>query len=259
VAVWSDQKLMQIAANNVAPNSRDTRSTNAPSKISYSTYSYSEESISSSRIISESGFGILGTKIATTILQYLDFPTLFQLRAVSKGIKELISTEADTYPGLRSIDMSHYQKRMDDDLLESIADFCGSAIDTLSLKGCWTVTNKAYGIIGTKIPNLRVLNMSSVWESTDSGLASLALSSLTTLDLSNCKKITDNGILNILDSCNNITQLEVSYCKFLTDRMFNHARWQQFTRLNLHRCTAVRDNAFAIWNTLSHTKVYAHF
>jgi hypothetical protein len=247
---------MQIAQSNVAPNSRDRRSMTATSKISYC---YSEESISSQKEFR--GFGILGTKVTTKILRLLDFTTLFQLRQVCKGITDLISTEADTYPGLRSINMSAHHKKMDDVLLEGMADFCGNAINTLSLKGCWIVTNRAYEIIRTKMPNLLVLNMASVWESTDSGLSNLSKvsmfssSMITTLDLSNCKKITDAGIHIILDSCKSITHLEVSHCKFLTEKMFDHPRWRHFKRLNLQRCTAVRDNAFTIWNNAAQSTV----
>jgi F-box/leucine-rich repeat protein 7 len=261
VAVWSDPRLVQLAQNNVAPNSRERkpRSCTLPSEFRFST----EDIAAVVPDKQEPGYGILGKMITSKILGFLDFPTLYRLRRTCNGFKDLISDEAATYPGLRFIDMSSHHKKMNDTILEGMADFCGSAIDTLSLKGCWIVTNRAYEIIGTKMPNMRNLCMASVWESTDAGFTYFSkLPStfrdpimLTTLDLSNCKKITDAGILILLDACTSITHLELSYCKNLTERMFEHEGWRRFKRLNLQRCTAVRDNAFVIWNTQS--KVFA--
>lgn len=192
-------------------------------------------------------YGKLGKSITQNILKYLDFIHLYRFRQVCR---HFVDAADDIYPGLTSVDLSALHKTMDNNILESIADFCGIYIEHLSLRGCWKLTDEAYEIICSKMPNIRTLNAESVWNTTVAGIThiqSMERSKIVSINLSNCKKVTDEGIGMILDSCPLIENLELSYCKNLTGSTFQHERWRQIKVLNLLRCTAIRDPAFAMW------------
>lgn len=266
VAVWADQRLMQMMQNVTSPNSKEN---NKHSKLSgISMIPAAEETIS---IIEKEppvfGIGSLGKTVLQQVLKHLDFYTLFRFRLVSRQITELITSESEKYPGLCSLDFSRFSKTMDDNILKNVGEFCGPAIVNLSLKGCFLISDVGLHVICTKMPTLRVLNLSSVWNMTDAGLTLFDFklspltsqksleSGLTSLDLSNCRKITDTGIQSLLDSCKQLEHLELSYCKNLTAKIFEHPIWSRFKKLNLQRCTAINDAGFKIWHTSATSKM----
>jgi len=264
VAVWADQKLMQMVQNNSAPNTKESATPKKGlSRLGTTSSSFTDDTLSLSPILSDKfakGYGILGKFIMQRLLKLLDFTNLYKFRLVSRQISMMITAEPEKYPCLVDIDLSLYHKKINDNVISTMAEFCGYAIQTLSLKGCWSITDKGVQVISNRLPKLRVLSLASVWDSTDVGLSSLSMrvsaspmtssdSLLTHLDLSNCRKITDVGILSVLDSCESLQSLELSYCKNLTAKMLDHPMWPRIHKLNLQRCTAIGDAGFKQWHT----------
>merc|ERR1711860_65853 len=72
------------------------------------------------------------------------------------------------------------------------------------------------------LPQLKELNLSSCWKLTDAGLAQLGLKesttaeSLVSLDISNCKAISNSGILH-LRGCANLVRIDATNTKVKAD------------------------------------------
>ncbi|KAJ1555774.1 hypothetical protein HK405_013294 [Cladochytrium tenue] len=99
------------------------------------------------------------------------------------------------------------------------------------------------------------LNLSSVWDITDAGVASLckALKGLEEIDFSNCRKLTDAAMISVLETSsgvngsNTLFAVQASYCKNFSDAALTHPTWAIVESVNLHRCTGITDEAFAAW------------
>ena len=66
---------------------------------------------------------------------------------------------------------------------------------------------------------LTSLDLSSCWAVTDEGLHVVAATcwQLTSLDLHNCKGVTDEGVCAVVEACPQLTSLDLCACKKVTD------------------------------------------
>jgi len=84
----------------------------------------------------------------------------------------------------------------------------------------------------------------------DNGLVALSskLPNLETIDLSNCRKITNVSVISLLQNCPKLSKLSLSYCKNLSSELFSNSLiWRKVKQLNLQRCTGIFDAGFAFW------------
>ncbi|KAJ3235732.1 anaphase-promoting complex subunit Hcn1 [Chytriomyces hyalinus] len=276
VAVWSDDKLMQLAqsaADKLALSNTlqgsPKHSTSSNSRL-HSSNSQTRASVLSPMTLSASAsdcsvdfpasiqeseedsnlrvFPSLPNRIALGALEYLDVRTLMRLRAVSQTMLQYLDETA--VPAiLTTVDLSPWHKKITDAVLLQILLFCGHAVRRLILKTCWQVTDKGLQSIAQCSPQIEILNLASVWDITDTGVAALARSAsfLKALDLSNCRKLSDAAVLAVLSFARGVKMIHLSYCKNLTDAAMEHATWSGVRSLNLQRCTAVSDAGFAFW------------
>ncbi|KAG5455825.1 MAG: hypothetical protein BJ554DRAFT_4620 [Olpidium bornovanus] len=120
----------------------------------------------------------------------------------------------------------------------------------LSLRNCWSLTNRGIATLGPALPHLRFLDIQGCWDASGPGLASLRNApGLRSIDLSNCRKIDTAAILALMAGCPNIEDIRLGYCKGLTGDIFagGRATWCRVKRLNLQRCTGIWDAGFAHW------------
>ncbi|KAJ3156341.1 anaphase-promoting complex subunit Hcn1 [Geranomyces variabilis] len=254
VAVWSDDRLMQFAqiATEKSPDVASPREKLPPLKKSSSftrAKAHKVHQRAQMYSVAESrGYGILGRDLMARVLRYLDFRHRMRVRASSMHILRLL---LDPRTGLTTeVDLSPWHKRIDDKIVSDVVCFCGQTVRNLSLRNCWTVTDKGLASIAHYAGRgLETLCLASVWDVTDGGIGSMArmCQQLRNIDLSNCRKLSDAGVLGVLDACPAVEIISTSYCKILSDGVLAHPRWRTVRRLNLQRCTGIRDKGFGAW------------
>jgi hypothetical protein len=251
VAVWSDDKLM-LFAQNVVNQTQQKESRLGKSGAISQTSMYSiassvhslEDKLES---IERNGLFSLSLDNIVSIMRYLDLPSLCKFRGSNKFLNSIVNEKE--FQLLANINLSSYNKRIDDSRLGQFLAFAGSSVQALILKNCWSLTDGGLVHIIRLLPRLTKLDLSSVWELTDNGLVKIAEFApiLNWIDLSNCRKITDVGILALMQNAVNLTHVNFSYCKNLTGRMMNHITWSNLQQVNLQRCTGIHDNGFQTW------------
>ncbi|KAI9017624.1 hypothetical protein BC832DRAFT_545249 [Gaertneriomyces semiglobifer] len=252
VAVWSDDRLMQFAQSVSEKSERDLKDKHAvrqPSALRRPSYELFGNNRKCSRNVSD-GYGILGKDCMARILRFLDFKQRMRIRRCSMDILKLL---LDPIVNLTSsVDLSTWNKRVDDKVLQDVLCFCGAGLKQLNLRNCWSITDRGILTIATYAPHIRLLNLASVWEITDAALVALSqhCPNLTVVDLTNCRKITSMGLLAMLDACA-VEDLRLSYCKSLSDNVMYHPRWRSVRRVNFQRCTGVGDKGFQGWGRKS--------
>ncbi|KAJ3108550.1 hypothetical protein HDU97_000832 [Phlyctochytrium planicorne] len=250
VAVWSDDRLLKIAQSISAKDS-----SLQPSKVRVSS-TLAQDTRNRDDVAGDTdselipGFGRLTREIFARIVKRLDFKCLWRLRALNKAISQLL-LDSDLELA-NSVDLSPWHKKIDDDVVRNVMDFCGKSIRVLNLRNCWQVTDKGIQEIANYGSGLERIILASVWDITDNGLAGLAegVTNLRFIDLSNCRKLTDNGILSILSNAPTIVNMQMSYCKNLSDTAMNHTTWASLRAINMQRCTGITDAGFGEWEKL---------
>ena len=251
VAVWADDKLMAFLSkqNSIQSNLTATSTMTRRTRVDGSTEMLSP----SSPVHSQLGkLNRLGEPLIKRIFSFINLRTLMKMRLVNGTFQELLESARDGGlfdHTLEHIDLSAFNKRITNENCLTVFRFCSSRVKTLNLKNCWSLSDTFFAIIASYMSELRVLNLSSVWDLTDDGIQLLTHQTpkLQSIDLSNCKKMTDAGLREILNNCPEIKEIYISYCKNITDATFDHPRWEQITKANFQRCTAIRDSAFGKW------------
>ncbi|KAI9361587.1 hypothetical protein DFJ73DRAFT_793196 [Zopfochytrium polystomum] len=205
-----------------------------------------------------SALGGLPQGIAGRVLQYLDFRQLMRIRSAGR---EMVALLLEPALGLvKRVDLSPWHKKIDDTILTHVVSFCGANVEELCLRSCWQLTDKALDAIASNCVVLRSLNLSSVWDISDAGVANLCnglVNGLEEIDLSNCRKLTDAAMLSLLNSSRGgsghgtglggLSAVQMSFCKNFSDLSLNHPAWTLVESLNMHRCTGITDEGFASW------------
>jgi DNA repair protein RAD7 len=115
--------------------------------------------------------------------------------------------------------------------VEALAEKCGGSLTALALEGCGPLLSDAAMAAvaercGQGVGTLRQLSLNNASGLTDRTLVSLAAHTpgLTELDLSWCRKFTDEGLGHLTDRCEHLTSLRVWGCSQLTGAFLNGHR-----------------------------------
>ncbi|KAI8813706.1 hypothetical protein BJ742DRAFT_672450 [Cladochytrium replicatum] len=195
--------------------------------------------------------GPLGRRLGLRILRRLNFRSLYKLRRLSKvDLQLLLDPELQL---LSKVDISSWNKRVDDNVVCNFICFAGKNLTHLNLTNCWSVTDKSLQIIAQYAPNVESLLFASLWEITDAGVGPMSRNcpQIREIDFSNCRKLSDSAIISVLEGCRSLQSLTLSYCKNLTDAIFDHPNWVNIKHLNIQRCTAIFDPAFLHWKKVA--------
>ena len=86
------------------------------------------------------------------------------------------------------------------------------------IRGAFWMEDEDLELIAQKFPNLTSLNLSSCKKTTDDAIKALAVNcpNLITLNLKLCRKITDAGLEALAENCNKLTMLDLSNCDQIT-------------------------------------------
>ncbi|CAG8453457.1 13316_t:CDS:1 [Acaulospora colombiana] len=99
---------------------------------------------------------------------------------------------------------------------------CGPLIRILDLSEVEFVTDTTVQTIALTCPNLRRINLNKCIHISDAALDSLSVhrcaTSLLSVSLSGCRKITDAGLKMLSKSCQGLTSLNIAECCKITDR-----------------------------------------
>jgi F-box/leucine-rich repeat protein 7 len=220
--------------------------------------------------LSADRFTTLPPTILIRIMDLLDFGTLIQLIRLNRSMQAIFALDQ----ALNHVDLSTLHKKVTDDSFASLmAVMRRRRLRSLSLQQCFHLTDSGFrSLLVDNVPlqsplatptflqHFEKLDLNSCWLLTDHSLQLLGerCPHLTHLDLSNCRKITNDGMYRFLvakhGSSNGLAWLSVSYCKNLTDVTMQHLAdycRHSLTYLNLQRCTKITDAGFMGWTATS--------
>ncbi|OBT51610.1 hypothetical protein VE04_08846 [Pseudogymnoascus sp. 24MN13] len=229
---------------------------------------------------SEFSQGVLPDKVLVNVFKNLDIYHLLRLRQVSLHWQKLLSFSHELG---RNLDLSAYSRFVNDQvLIDVICPFVGNRPRTVDLSNCFHMTDEGFNtLVATCGANVQSWKMKSVWDITANSVLEMANTAkgLEEIDLSNCRKVSDNLLARIVGwvisepppgasarpgsrdgnansppvgtvvGCPKLSRLTLSYCKHVTDRSMAHlAHWSMYRfakleRLILADCTYLTDNA----------------
>lgn len=238
---------------------------------------------------SEFSQGRLSDQLLIRIFSLLDIYHLMRLRQVSLHWQRLLSF----HPAIaRHLDLSVYNRHITNKALtDYICPFVGNRPRTVDLSNCYHVTDVGFNaLVATCGSNVTAWKMKSVWDITANAVLEMANTAkdLEEVDLSNCRKVSDNLLARIVGwvvtdppagvkrptgpncapapgppvgtvvGCPKLARLTLSYCKHVTDRSMAHLAVHAHDRLqsiDLTRCTTITDNGFSHWGIYRFVKL----
>jgi Leucine Rich repeat len=246
IAPWSDDKLMQFAANLI--NNQQQKESRLGTQKSQDSLHRSTDSLQSLQLNEkQTGIFVLGPSLLAKVFKLFDLHLKFKLRRVNRAFKNIIMS--DEHEILENVDLTPWNKSITNDRFEDILSVTKHRTKFLIMKNCWHLNDVGLSHITAYTQDVVRLDLHSVWDMTDNGLYSIArhCDNLEFLDLSNCRKITSKGMLEVLKYSQSLTNLSVSYCKNLGDEMMGHTQWCCIVRLDFQRCTGISDVGFGKW------------
>lgn len=231
--------------------------------------------------------GVLPDPILILIFQYLDIFQLMRLRSVSLHWSKLLTTSPKI---CKTLDLSLYNRQVTNKILkDTIIPFAGRRPETIDISNCFHITDEGFSALSSQSgSNVHAWKMKSVWDITANAVLEMAnnAKSLEEIDLSNCRKVSDNLLARIVGwvvtepppiqqqqntrskalqqqenlahppvgtvvGCPNLKRLTLSYCKHVTDRSMAHLAVHAHARLqsiDLTRCTTITDGGFQHWS-----------
>lgn len=216
--------------------------------------------------------GTIPDKILLKVFEYLDLPQLMRLRTVSRRWRQLLYMAPNIF---QKLDLTPWNTSVTDDALIAITDFVGSRPTHINVSNCFHLTDEGFSYMVNEIGmsgKIEELKMRSIWEV--SAMAIMDLSSpsvgkhLQHIDLSNCRKVTDNVVERLIGwtdesrsqeewqeysnevGSRNLKSLSLGYCKSLTDFVMHHIAShanETLESLDLTRCTTITDAGFQSW------------
>lgn len=238
---------------------------------------------------SEFSQGIFPDKVLVNIFKNLDIYQLLRLRQVSLHWQKLLSFSHEL---ARDLDLSSYSRYVNDQVLvDVICPFVGSRPRTVNLSNCFHMTDEGFNaLVASCGANVQSWKMKSVWDITANAVLEMANTAkgLEEIDLSNCRKVSDNLLARIVGwvisepppgasaraasrngnpnsppvgtvvGCPKLSRLTLSYCKHVTDRSMAHLAVHAHSRLrsiDLTRCTTITDGGFQHWSMYRFVKL----
>ncbi|KAF4633220.1 hypothetical protein G7Y89_g4905 [Cudoniella acicularis] len=236
--------------------------------------------------------GILPDAILTSIFSYLDIYQLMRLRAVSLHWSKTLTNSPKV---CQYLDLSLYNRQVTNKvLIDVICPFVGKRAKTIDISNCFHITDEGFNALSTQCaPISRAWKMKSVWDISANAVLEMANSAkdLEEIDLSNCRKVSDNLLARIVGwvvtepstpqsanssrhksgqpsqaappvgtvvGCPKLKRLTLSYCKHVTDRSMAHLAVHAHSRLqsiDLTRCTTITDGGFQHWSIYKFTNL----
>lgn len=126
-------------------------------------------------------------------------------------------------------------------------------LEYLNLQDCQKLTDASLRYISQGLDKIRMLNLSSCANISDSGMKSLArMSSLASLNLRSCDNISDIGVGYLAEGCVGLQNLDVSFCERVTDRALIHIASGLFSlrTLSMAACKITDEGISRISKTL---------
>lgn len=163
----------------------------------------------------------------------------------------------------KELDLRPWSRDLDDKGLIAITKFVGPRPEIINISNCFHITDKSFcymineiGISGC----IRKIYMRDNWNISAMAIMDLSVAcrQLHVVDLSNCRKVTDEVIERLVESradarygCHELCDLDLSYCKLLSDKTMLHLATNTSSHLrslNLTRCTTITDNGYCFWS-----------
>ncbi|KAJ3370748.1 hypothetical protein GGF31_003770 [Allomyces arbusculus] len=245
VAVWSDPRLMKMASDVMAKVAAPIRQSAVGGRFASSesfrsasamsmTLSVSDMHTSANKLHDATAAPAAGDeehkttmldmlrceRASTRILQMLSTRDCFIVRGVCTDWFDWIQETRAVWA--THIAFEHL-KTIDDGVLALIARDCAPFIRVLNLKNCFAVTDLGFAPLLLRCTNLEELVLHNCWEVSGNsflGAGTVCLPSVTSLDLSNLRKIDDRALRKCLLMFPNLTNLNLGYCKTLGTGMF---------------------------------------
>ncbi|KAI9728313.1 MAG: hypothetical protein M1834_007717 [Cirrosporium novae-zelandiae] len=212
----------------------------------------------------------LSDEILLNIFKHLDVYQLMRLRAVSAHWSHLLNRSDKI---LHSLDLSKYNRKVTDDaLINYIIPFVGSRPRFIDISNCFHLTDEGFIALASQCgKNVTCWKMKSVWDITAVAILEMANNAkgLQHVDLSNCRKVSDNLMIRIVGyvvpnsppqksqqlpsklkvdtkakkpaeiqpapgtvmGCPGLKSLTLSYCKHVTDRFMQHLALSAASRM----------------------------
>lgn len=118
---------------------------------------------------------------------------------------------------------------------------------SISLEGCSSISGQGLKLLSESWTNLKTLNLgwcTNIEEQAFKSYLAVYLTSLTSLDLSNCSQLTDNSLISISKTCTNLISLSIQRCKLISDQSLISV-CQCLSRLvSINLNTSSRENGF---------------
>lgn len=179
------------------------------------------------------------------------------------------------------LDLSRYNRHITDaTLIDVICPFAGNRPRIIDMSNCFHVTDEGFiALVESCAQNVRIWRMKSVWDITPHAVLEMAnrAKALEEVDLSNCRKVSDNLLARVVGwavpdtappfslspkspggqranagsvGCPQLKRVALSYCKHISDRSMAHLAAHAASRLeeiDLTRCTSISDAGFHHW------------
>ncbi len=236
--------------------------------------------------------GVLPDDILIAIFSHLDIYQLMRLRSVSLHWSKILSTSPKV---CHTLDLSLYNRYVTNKvLIDIICPFVGKRPQIIDISNCFHITDEGFSVLSSQCgPNIHCWKMKSVWDISANAVLEMANASkhLEEIDLSNCRKVSDNLLARIVGwvvtepnpaqqaaqarlkpgqqnaitppvgtvvGCPELKRLTLSYCKHVTDRSMAHLAVHAHARLqsiDLTRCTTITDGGFQHWSIYKFAKL----
>ena len=215
--------------------------------------------------------GILPNAILVMIFEHLELHHLMRLRRVSLHWSKLLKDSPEL---VKTLDLTLYNRKITDDvLINRICPFVGSRPRTINISNCFHITDQGFTALATTCgASATCWKMKSVWDITAAAVLEMATRAkqLEEVDLSNCRKVSDNLLARVVGwvvqatpsnssahgirqqaawrgangtshppqpppgtvfGCPKLKKLTLSYCKHVTDRSMAHIAYHAASRL----------------------------
>ncbi|RKF53622.1 cyclic nucleotide-binding domain-containing protein [Golovinomyces cichoracearum] len=214
--------------------------------------------------------GSLPDGILIMIFSHLDIYQLMRLRQVSTRWSTLLTSS----PLLcHTLDLSLFNRHVTNTLITNfIIPFVGKRVREVDISNCYHITDEGFAALSAHCgSNIKIWKMKSVWDISANAILEMSNNSrfLEEIDLSNCRKVSDNLLARIVGwvvsepaptlpsqskhpkfaslsrrgllsqsppvgtvlGCPNLKKLTLSYCKHVTDRSMAHIAVHAHNRL----------------------------
>ncbi|CAL3972360.1 hypothetical protein PZA11_004499 [Diplocarpon coronariae] len=282
-------------STSTGPKTRSRTQAETPSKISHTITPPSstfrpKRPRTVPRRTSQYNRGLLPDGILVLIFSYLDIYQLMRLRSVSLQWLKLLTTSPKV---CQNLDLSLYNRKVTNRaLIKVIIPFVGKRALSIDISNCFHITDEGFSALSTLCgTGTHAWKMKSVWDITANAVLEMANNAkeLEEIDLSNCRKVSDNLLARIVGwvvteptlaqqqnaaryrqhhvamppvgtvvGCPKLKRLTLSYCKHVTDRSMAHLAvhaHQRLQSMDLTRCTTITDGGFQHWSIYKFAKL----